>query len=403
MKKLLTLSLALALTLGAIPANAAVAEKKSEYYASEARSASISATESISPGEVVRLSVSVSGYEDPVITYIVKKPGKSKYSYLKKNSTKTSVSYRLNTEGEYSFKAIVTERNGSNKKTTSAATSIVEVVEVIQANSSAAQLWDPRDEVPSAPASIHSARDGMDAINRTVLSFGETMSFPAFDLTSYFKYIDDFGGFHNAFLKGGSVSYSAKYDERTGDGTITIHLKYDSAGQLVRKYHYGAKTDGSASVEALEKWVNTRLDELLTSGMSDTEKVKAIHDFIVSEYEYDVYTNKTGSILGFADESFTAYGLVKNGYGVCEAYAELFCLMSTYAGIPCYPVTGTFDGGNHMWNKVKLNGEWSNIDCTTDDPIPNKAGRVLYTYYLKDDADYAESGYRWDRALWPAA
>ena len=407
MKRLLSFALAIAFALcltPALPAEAAAATIVSRSYAkADNRAVSLSATEIISPGEVVRLSVSVSGYDDPVITYIVKKPGKSKYSYLKKNSEKTALSYRIRNEGEYSFKAIVTERDGTNKKTTAAAVCVVEDVVVLPANSSSVLLWDPRSEVPAVPSALYSAKDGMNAINRTVLAFGDTVSFPAYSLTNFFNKISSVGSLHNAFLLDGSISYSASYDRKTGDGTITINLNYDSAGQLVRKYYYGVKTDGSEATAALEKWVNARLAELITDPMTDTEKVKAIHDYIVANFEYDVYTNSSKKASDYDDESFTAYGLVKNGYGVCEAYAELFCLMSTYANIPCYPVTGYYGGGKHMWNKVKIDGKWRNIDCTTDDPIPDSKGRVLYTYYLMSDKDFSSYGYSWETGLWPAA
>ncbi len=406
MKRLLSFALALMFAfclVPALPEKAAAATAASKSYAkSGGRAVSISATEAISPGEVVRLSVSVSGYEDPVITYIVKKPGKSKYSYLKKETEKTALSYRIRTEGEYSFKAIVTERDGTNKKTTAAAVCVVEDVVVLPANSSAL-LWDPRSEVPAAPSALYCAKDGLNAINRTVLVFGDTISFPAYSLTRFFKQIGNAGELFVAFLKGGSISYSARYDKKTGDGTITLNLDYDNAGQLVRKYYYGAKTDGSDATAALEKWVNGRLAELIDFGMTDAEKVKAIHDDIVAHFEYDVYTNPAKKVSGYAEESFTAYGLVKNGYGVCEAYAELFCLMSTYAGVPCYPVTGYYNGGKHMWNKVKIDGKWQNIDCTTDDPVPDSPGRVLYTSYLKSDREFASYGYRWETGLWPEA
>lgn len=406
MKRLLSFALALAFALCLIPASppetAAATIASQSYAKSGGRAVSISATEAVSPGEVVRLSVSVSGYEDPVITYIVKKPGKSKYSYLKKETEKKTLSYRIRTEGEYSFKAVVTERDGTNKKTTAAAVCVVEDVVVLPANS-AALVWDPRSEVPAAPSALYSAKDGLDAINRTVLVFGDAVSFPAYSLTRFFNQIGNAGELFVAFLKAGSISYSAKYDKKTGNGTITLNLDYDNAGQLVRKYYYGAKTDGSEATAALEKWVNDRLAELIDSGMTDAEKVKAIHDFLVANFEYDVYTKSSNNAWIYAEDSFTAYGLVKNGYGVCEAYAELFCLMSTYAGVPCYPVTGYYGGGKHMWNKVKIDGKWQNIDCTTDDPVPDSPGRVLYTSYLKSDKEFASYGYSWETGLWPAA
>lgn len=404
MKKLLSALLILVLSagIGMSAAPAAALTMKGRTYAGEKRAVTIAATESIAPGEAVKLKVSVTGYKDPVITYIVKKPGKEKYSYLKKETEKTALSYRLNGEGEYSFKAIVTERDGSNKKTSAAAVCVVEEAVVIETSASALN-WNPRLEAPALPEALYSAKDGMNAINRTVLILGDTVSFPAYKLKNFFSQIGAAGDLHNAFLQGGSVTYSARYDPKTGDGTVTIHLEYDSAGQLVRNYYYGTPTDGSKKTASLDSWVRERLKELKVESMTDGEKVRAIHDYIVQSFEYDTYTNSSRNAADYAEESFTAYGIVKNGYGVCEAYAELFCLMSTYAGVPCYPVTGYFNGGKHMWNKVKLSGKWYNIDCTTDDPIPDVANRVLHTYYLKADKEFRSFGYMWETGLWPEA
>ncbi|MGI6150488.1 MAG: transglutaminase domain-containing protein [Christensenellales bacterium] len=406
MKRLVSFALSLTIALGlfaAAPVQAATGMVASSSFSkNEKRAISISATETISPGEVMKLSVSVSGYRDPVITYVVKKPGKSKYSYLKKQTDRTSLSYRIRTEGEYAFRAIVTERDGSNRKVSATAVCMVEEAVVIPANASAL-FWSPRDEAPALPQALYSARDGMNAINRTVLALGDTVSFPAYKLKHFFNQIGSAGELHNAFLKGGSISYSARYDPKIGDGIITIHLDYDSAGQLVRKYYYGTETDGSKATAALEKWIKDRLEELMVPDMTDEEKVRAIHDDLVANFEYDTYTNSSKKATDYAEESFTAYGMVKNGYGVCEAYAELFCLMSTYAGVPCYPVTGYYGGGKHMWNKVKIDGKWYNLDCTTDDPIPDSPGRVLHTYYLKSDREFASFGYTWETGLWPAA
>jgi len=410
MKKLLSVTLALMMFLCALPAFSAVSTATVQSSAnSTARTASITATEKIVSGGVVKLTVTLAGYEDPIVSYAVKKPGSSVYTYLKKSTTKTVLSYRINTEGEYAFKAIVTESDGSNKTVTSSVISVVVSVEAEEedqaeaGSSSDSVKWDPRTDAPAVPAALYTAADALVAINRTVLVFGESFSLPAYSLTTFFNQINSVGDLHNAYLVDGTVSYGASYDRGTGNGTITVTLNYDNAGQLVRKYYYGAETDGTKKTASLEAWVERRIAELITEGMTDTEKVKAIHDYIVSHYEYDVYTSTSGNALDYSPDSFTAFGMIKNGYGVCEAYAELFCLLSTYAGVPCYPVSGYYKGGSHMWDKVKIDGQWYNIDCTMDDPVPDTEGRVQYNCYLKSDKFCLSSGYSWESGLWPAA
>ncbi len=55
---------------------------------------------------------------------------------------------------------------------------------------------------------------------------------------------------------------------------------------------------------------------------------------------------------------------------VCEGYAKAFqylCDLSSFYNAACYTVTGTMDGGNHMWNIVTLNGSNYLVDATNCD------------------------------------
>ena len=40
-----------------------------------------------------------------------------------------------------------------------------------------------------------------------------------------------------------------------------------------------------------------------------------------------------------------------------------------------------------MWNKVKIDDKWYNIDLTSDDPLPNLSSLANHTYFLLSDEE----------------
>lgn len=133
------------------------------------------------------------------------------------------------------------------------------------------------------------------------------------------------------------------------------------------------------------------LDEIVSPSMSEYEKVKAIHDYLVIHTDYD-YENLSADTL--PDTAFTADGALLLHSAVCEGYAKAFSLLCDLSGIGNTLVYGTADDGtgvqSHAWNQVRVDGTWYNIDVTWDDPLMN--GRVvtdgsnmIYDYFLVPD------------------
>lgn len=60
-------------------------------------------------------------------------------------------------------------------------------------------------------------------------------------------------------------------------------------------------------------------------------------------------------------EAWNVIGGLLDGYSpVCEGYAKSFQLLCHKIGVPCI----TISGGHHMWNMVKVDGNWYYVDCT---------------------------------------
>ena len=120
--------------------------------------------------------------------------------------------------------------------------------------------------------------------------------------------------------------------------------------------------------------VNTVLDTMVTDtkDMSDFDKVKFIHDYLVLNNEYN---SEASTAYSKAYKSSSAIIGIEEGKNapVCEGYARAFKVMCDKLNIPCVIVSGKAKVNNehlgHMWNYVLINNRWYVIDVTWDDPV----------------------------------
>ena len=98
--------------------------------------------------------------------------------------------------------------------------------------------------------------------------------------------------------------------------------------------------------------------------MSEYEKAKALHDWIVRNVSYGY--NKDSQYTQH-DTARNAYGPVVKGRGICEGYAEAYKDLCHRVGIKCTTVSSSEI--RHEWNIVTINGQNYHVDCCWDDPI----------------------------------
>lgn len=123
------------------------------------------------------------------------------------------------------------------------------------------------------------------------------------------------------------------------------------------------------------------VSSIITKDMDDYEKEAAINQYLCENGSYNEkifdYINEDGTVAEGATKefanSFTPYGILVENIGVCESYAESFLLLAKEAGLDAIIVTGTLDGVNHEWNRVKLEDSWYTLDVTNNDSetVPN--------------------------------
>lgn len=107
-------------------------------------------------------------------------------------------------------------------------------------------------------------------------------------------------------------------------------------------------------------------------GLSDYEKVKAVHDYIILHNEYN-------------RSSGGACNTLYRGDSACNGYALAFYIIMKKAGVPVTCEYGYGLESEHLWNRVQVDGHWYNIDLTWYDLGGQNVG---YDYFLKSDADW---------------
>lgn len=154
--------------------------------------------------------------------------------------------------------------------------------------------------------------------------------------------------------------------------------------------------------QAHQKIVNRKRDEIISqiidTNMSEYEKVKAIHDFVVNNTQYDKRDFASGNI---PDESYTVYGVLIEGIAVCEGYAKAIKYLLDAVGIESLIVTGKANGDNHAWNIVNVEGDYYHLDATWNDPVTDDGSEILiYDYFNLKDADIEKTHF-WDKEKYP--
>lgn len=189
------------------------------------------------------------------------------------------------------------------------------------------------------------------------------------------------------------------------DGEISCNV--DFSDQLVYVLERGIIpiVKKGSTVEVIYEKVKDVLRTIIDDSMSDYEKIKAIHDYLILNVTYD----KALLDLAYSNVSdincyngFYLEGVFIDNLAVCDGISKAFSVMCNLEGIPCVSVQGTQvdnpNGLGHAWNKVFLDGKWYIVDVTSDGTIVNQTYEILsYEYFLisndKFSIKYIEKNY----------
>ena len=160
-----------------------------------------------------------------------------------------------------------------------------------------------------------------------------------------------------------------------------LETSYDDYGKVTLKIeHIYSNNDIkliNAKVEEIEK-------EIWNSSMSNEDKIKEAHNYIINNSKYDKDRSDINIVKYKSD---TAYGSLLEGYSLCGGYTDAMELFLEDMGIKSYKISSE----NHVWNAVYLNDAWYHLDLTWDDPITTDGSDILeYNFFLITTSELSE-------------
>lgn len=127
-------------------------------------------------------------------------------------------------------------------------------------------------------------------------------------------------------------------------------------------------------------------DEICVDCDTDEEKVKAIYEWMIRNFEYDY---ECEPIV----QCFNVRKTLHTRKGICYDFSHLFASLCRSQNIPCYVVDGDKRDNfsyHHTWDRVCFNGIWWNIDVTFDTVQTKNQGSL---YGLREiEAPYSQDG-----------
>lgn len=141
-----------------------------------------------------------------------------------------------------------------------------------------------------------------------------------------------------------------------------------------------SKQYNSKQINYINKEIDKIKSKIIKSKMTNKEKIKAFHDYIINTTKYDKdRANNLNNKMYKDSISHTANGLLKNHLALCGGYSDVMSIFISQLDIPNIRISAD----KHVWNLVCLDGTWLHLDATWDDPVTNTGAQILtHDYFL---------------------
>lgn len=150
---------------------------------------------------------------------------------------------------------------------------------------------------------------------------------------------------------------------------------YQGDRTILQLYSVLPQGDCSAAVSAFNAKVQS-IVRSIPAGLDEFGREEYLFDYLTGHCAYDN--------AAAADQSqwqaYTAYGALVGGSAVCEGYSRAMLMLAGYAGLPSVLIRGVSDGVPHMWNGIRIGGNWYHLDVTWCDST-----KLIYNYFNLDD------------------
>lgn len=183
----------------------------------------------------------------------------------------------------------------------------------------------------------------------------------------------DVSGFN--FDKDTFVSYmSALYNYEPMSFLIATNFNYTHNKTIVTGLQVTNNFSPDLAVMAMSRFkadVNNCIKGI-HGDWSDEAKLLYVYDYIANNFVYDETLSSSG-----------VYSLITERRGVCQSFTLFASAVLTALGFTHDTVVS--ESINHIWNRVKLGGQWYNIDFTWSNL--NVLGNCNHDYFLRSDRD----------------
>lgn len=151
---------------------------------------------------------------------------------------------------------------------------------------------------------------------------------------------------------------------------------YYSTGKVISlTMTYGRTASQKAAIQPKFEAAAQEIIDKALEYSDPYDRLMVLHDELALRTEY---LTSGGAHISEAD------GPLVYGEALCEGYSKAFMYLCQSIGIECVCIIG----GEHMWNIVKVDGEWYHIDVTWDDPIvtgSSGGSNITHKYFLVSD------------------
>ena len=187
------------------------------------------------------------------------------------------------------------------------------------------------------------------------------------------------------YLLSAITSYGARYS-----------ASYSGTGEYEYRigYYFDFKTNADEEEEA-----DAEVSRLISSlglkdgSKSDYDKVRAIHDYIVGNVEYD-YDSFNGITTDYV-ETYTGYGAIVRHLAVCQGFSSMFYRLCLEAGIDARIINS--NEMEHAWNIVQLDGLYYLMDCTWDENSETDLfflrGKLDFSEHVNNDDQFKDTAF----------
>lgn len=160
------------------------------------------------------------------------------------------------------------------------------------------------------------------------------------------------------------------------DATYIFYGSIAQDTRAVMAYLYGLEIDEEAFPYAYSilQRADAVLDEIISDGMTDFEKEKAIYGWMINNYNdglNELEADSSNERIYYVTK--TAYGLLSGYHGDCAGWSATFFTLCNMAGLACSTVDVLAEAGgpvefsydfnvDHRINLIRLDGEYYFVD-----------------------------------------